>query len=91
MHGKRQHFNELRTAANAMRTAGNLPAASFADDPAVTGTPIKANHILELRMAIDQARATLGLSAGVWNDPAIVPRVTRIRAAQIIAVRNSVK
>ncbi len=88
---KRQHVNELRTAANAMRAAAGLPAAIFTDDPAVTGTPIKANHILELRVAIDQARATLGLSAGVWNDPAIVPRATRIRAAQIIAVRNSVK
>ena len=88
---KKEHMNELRAAVNAMHVAAGLGAASFTDVPANTGTVIRARHILELRTAVDQARATFGLPAGVWTDPAVVANTTAIRAAQITALRNSVK
>ena len=88
---KKEHMNQLRAAVNAMHVAAGYGAATFTDVPVNTGTVIRARHIVELRTAVDQARATFGLSAGVWSDPAVVVNTTPIRAAQIIALRNSVK
>jgi cytochrome c peroxidase len=41
----------------------------FMDDPLIAGTTyIKAQHITELRQAIDAVRATAGLQAFAWTD-----------------------
>jgi chitodextrinase len=47
-------------------------AISYTDDPLSAGsTLIKAQHITELRQAVDAVRATAGLSAAVWTDSSL--------------------
>jgi hypothetical protein len=44
---------------------------TFTDDPVIAGvTRIKAQHLAELRQAVNAVRAAAGLSARTWTDPA---------------------
>jgi Fibronectin type III domain len=44
-------------------------AINFTDEPLVTGvTAIKAQHLIELRHAVDAVRLTAGLPAALWSD-----------------------
>ena len=46
-------------------------AASFTDDPIVAGvTPVKAQHVAELRQAINAMRTCTGLASASWTYPA---------------------
>jgi hypothetical protein len=65
---KRAHLLELRNAANAVRAlAPSLGPVSWADDlPGI----IRASHLVELRTAVAQARAALGLSTLAYSNPA---------------------
>lgn len=61
---KAQHINQLRQAVNAVRAAtASLAPASWAENVSPAATYIRADHILELRTKLDQARADLGLTA----------------------------
>jgi hypothetical protein len=80
------HVTQLRTAVNAMRTAGGLAAAVFTG-----GTTIQALHITQLRTALDQARAAIGLSALNYTDPTITVGVTKVKAVHVSEVRAGVK
>jgi glucose/arabinose dehydrogenase len=63
---------------------------TFTDDPlVVAGTPIKAIHLTELRVAIDRARARASLAAFAWTDPVIVPGVTSIMAVHVAEMRTA--
>lgn len=54
--------------ATFTRTVGG----SFTDDPPiVSSTLIKAIHVMELRLAIDSARARRALASFAWTDPVI--------------------
>jgi len=60
----------------------------FTDDTIVVGqTMSKAQHILELRQAVDAMRAVAGLSGAPWNDPALAPG-DPIRAVHITDLRT---
>src|SRR6266567_3487538 len=60
----------------------------FTDDTIVIGqTTAKAQHILELRQAVDAMRAVAGLSGAPWNDPALAAGNT-IRAVHITDLRT---
>jgi hypothetical protein len=44
----------------------------YTDDPLTPGTTvIKAQHLTELRSAVNAVRATAGLSAATWTDPSL--------------------
>ena len=87
---KSQHLTQLRTAVNAMRAAAGLPAQTF-NDAAPLGVPVRALHLVQLRVALDQARSTIGLLPLIYQDPALTPRVTAVRATHIQALRSGVK
>jgi len=60
----------------------------FTDDTITVGqTTAKAQHILELRQAVDAMRAVAGLSGAPWNDPALAAGNT-IRAVHITDLRT---
>lgn len=57
---------------------------TFTDDTIVVqSTPVKAQHVLELREAAETLRLVAGLSAPAWTDPAL----TVIRAVHITQLR----
>lgn len=61
---------------------------SFTDNPLVAGvTVIKAQHLDELRTAVNAVRATGGLSQATWTDPSLPGTV--IKAVPIIELRQN--
>ncbi len=87
---KAVHITELRQAANVMRAAAGLGAASFAD-PVLTGVSVRAIHLQQLRTALTEARAALGLSAVSYTDATLVPGATVVKAAHVQELRGAVK
>ena len=60
----------------------------FTDDTLTVGqTTAKAQHILELRQAVDAMRAVAGLSGAPWTDPGLAASGT-IKAAHILDLRT---
>jgi Carboxypeptidase regulatory-like domain/IPT/TIG domain len=60
----------------------------FTDDTITVGqTTVKAQHILELRQAVDAMRAVAGLSGAPWTDPALAPG-NSIKAIHIVDLRT---
>ena len=60
----------------------------FTDDTLVVGsTTAKAQHIIELRQAVDAMRAVAGLSGAPWNDLTLTAGTT-IRAVHILDLRT---
>jgi fibronectin type 3 domain-containing protein len=59
----------------------------FTDDPVVSGTPIKAVHITQLRLAVNAMRAAAGLAPASWTDASLTGvtvkavHITQLRAA----------
>ncbi|HEX8160955.1 MAG TPA: pre-peptidase C-terminal domain-containing protein [Pyrinomonadaceae bacterium] len=65
-----------------------LPTA-FTDDPLVAGvTTAKAQHVLELRAAVDALRLVAGLPTAPWTDATITPAATVIKAVHILELRT---
>lgn len=61
----------------------------FTDDTLVAGlTMAKAQHILELRQAVDALRAVAGLGPAPWTDPTLMPSVSLIQAVHIQELRT---
>jgi hypothetical protein len=52
-------------------------------------TTIKAVHVIELRDAIDQARARHALTAFPWTDAVLVPGVTTAKAVHVLEMRTA--
>jgi hypothetical protein len=83
---------------NLMPTSGSAYTKSnafaylptiFTDDTLVLGvTTAKAQHIIELRQAIDAMRAVAGLSPAPWTDATLVPTTTVIKAVYIQELRT---
>jgi hypothetical protein len=65
-----------------------LPTVFTDDVIAVNFTTVKAQHITELRQAVDALRAVAGLGPAPWVDPALVPNVSPIRAIHIQELRS---
>ncbi len=87
------HVNELRQAVLAMRSAGGVPPLSWTDGPAVVSdvTQMKAVHVTELRSALNEARLSLGLAAGVFTDLNLIPGETLVKAVHITDLRGGVE
>ena len=64
----------------------------FTDDTLVVGvTTAKAQHIIELRQAVDALRAVAGLSAAAWTDPTLSPASAIIKAVHITELRTNLE
>src|SRR6266542_1312990 len=81
----------LTPTSGSMLTKTNafayLPTVFTEDTIMVGQTTAKAQHILELRQAVDAMRAVAGLSGAPWNDPALAAGNT-IRAVHITDLRT---
>jgi hypothetical protein len=61
----------------------------FTDDTIMVGvTTVKAQHITELRQAVDAMRAVAGLSPAPWTDGTLTPNSSIIRAIHIQELRT---
>jgi hypothetical protein len=73
------------TKANAF---AYLPTI-FTDDTLVAGvTTVKAQHIIELRQAVDALRVVAGLQLAPWTEAQLVPTSTIIKAVHIQELRS---
>jgi hypothetical protein len=64
-------------------------STAFTDDSLVAGvTKVKAQHITELREAVDALRAVAGLGPAPWTDPVLSAFGTMIRSVHIIELRT---
>ncbi len=64
-------------------------AITFTDDPLSIGvTPIKAQHVTELRQAVNAIRATANLSAATWTD-ATLNSTVNVKAMHIEELRTN--
>ncbi len=65
---------------------------SFTDNTLVVGsTTVKAQHIYELRRAVDAMRAVAGLGLAPWTDPTLVPASSVIKAVNITELRTNLE
>ena len=61
----------------------------FSDQPLIAGvTTAKAQHILELRQAVDALRIVAGFPSAPWTDPTLSPTSTLIKAVHITELRS---
>ena len=61
----------------------------FTDNTLVAGvTTAKAQHITELRQAVDAMRAVAGLAPTPWTDPVLTPFASGIKAVHILELRT---
>ena len=58
-------------------------------DAAPAGLSVKALHIQELRLALDPARALIGVPAVTYGN--VVNVGSRVRATDLVELRNGVK
>lgn len=86
---KALHVTELRAAIDAKRAQAGLGAYPWSAAP-VSGGPIRAAQIAELRSALTPALAALGTTAS-YTDPSLTVGVTRIKTAHIQELREYVK
>jgi uncharacterized repeat protein (TIGR01451 family) len=62
----------------------------FADDPLTVGvTLIKAQHLTQLRQAVNAVRAAAALAASSWTDPTLTVGVTSVKKVHIDELRSS--
>ena len=65
-----------------------LPTVFTDDVLVISGTIAKAQHIIELRQAVDALRAVAGLTPAPWIDSALAPASDVIRAIHIQELRT---
>jgi hypothetical protein len=54
-------------------------AITFTDDPLTTGvTTVKAQHLQELRQAVNAVRGVAGLTAATWTDASLTSVVIKV-------------
>jgi subtilisin-like proprotein convertase family protein len=79
------HLTELRDMINAARLARGLSRYAFSATPMPHVTPIRAADIQQLRAALPA-----GCAPASYTDPAIIPGVTKVKAAHVAEIRASV-
>jgi len=60
----------------------------FNDDPVVSGTPIRAVHILQLRQAVNAMRKSAGLSPASFTEPSLTAGMV-VKALHINELRSA--
>lgn len=92
---KAAHLTQLRTAVDAVRKLAYAGVANpyIYTDPAITAQSSLVNRIdvIDLRSALNPARATLGLSALTYTDTTITAGTTLVKVAHLQELRNGVK
>ena len=83
------HITQLRTAVNAFRAAADLEPLD-ADPTVASGAVVRAQHVLDLRLGLNEARSVLGLSALSYSDPTLTGGVTKVKAAHVTELRDDV-
>lgn len=89
------HFNELRSAVQAVRALAGLGAAAWTYPDPVAGPPsqrrkIYLEDVTELRSALDEALAVLGLRRPYPPDPPLA-RGAAVSAAHFEQIRERVR
>jgi YD repeat-containing protein len=83
---------ELVPTAGNTYTQSNAFAflpTTFTDNTLAAGvTTVKAQHILELRQAVDALRAAAGLPPAPWTDPVLTPTFYTSKAQHILELRT---
>ncbi|HKO59184.1 MAG TPA: hypothetical protein VJ276_25180, partial [Thermoanaerobaculia bacterium] len=87
---KAVHISEARTAVNAMRAAAGFLALP-ADPTIAAGVQVRAQHMIELRFYLNEARVAVGLPSLGFTDPGPVPATTVVKAVHVQEVRDGVK
>lgn len=82
------HWLEMRTMVNALRAQTGLAAFAFTD-ASLAGVRIKSVHLTELRTALQQAFTQVGMPAPGYTQPSVTPGVTRVRALDLVDLRNA--
>ena len=75
--------------ATTASLATTYPTGGAFTDAPIGVTPIKAAHVMELRMRIDVLRLRFGLMRFSWTDPTILAGVTPIKAAHLTDLRTA--
>ncbi len=79
---------DMLQAALASLGGGALPP--FTDDPLVAqNTTVRAAHVAELRMRIDELRSRYWLTPFSWTDAALVAGVTPVKAVHVSELRTA--
>jgi hypothetical protein len=65
-----------------------LPTVFTDDSLVVNVTTVRAQHVIELRQAVDALRAVAGLGPAPWVDPLLAPTSTTIKAVHIQELRT---
>ncbi|MFL6245102.1 MAG: hypothetical protein ACJ74H_03685 [Thermoanaerobaculia bacterium] len=87
---KSDHFTQMRTAVNALRTLnGGQSAFSFTDPTLDNTMNVKAVHMNELRTQLNNVRTALGFSALTFTDT-VTATSTPIRKVHVDELRNGV-
>jgi RHS repeat-associated protein len=89
---KLENLTELRTAINQLRAHAGLPPFAFTVDPDPERyvTTIKADHIRQLRAALEQARSQLELSTGGYAHGTLTENSSLIFAIDFQELRDQV-
>jgi hypothetical protein len=61
---------------------------SLSTDVSLTGVPVRAIHLTQLRTAVNAMRAAAGLPAFVFTDPALVPG-TAVKRLHVTELRSA--
>jgi hypothetical protein len=79
--------------AGGMSGFGNADLATtvtFTEDPIVASTtPVRRNHLLELRDAVNAVRVTAGLAPQVFTDNVVTAGSTPVRAVHVTELRTA--
>jgi hypothetical protein len=68
-----------------------LPYLPFTNDPIVPlSTPVRAEHVRELRSRISRLRGRFGLAAYPWEDGTVTEHVTKVKARHVQDLRDAV-
>ena len=80
---------EVRASSASISSSLSAPDPAttilFADDPASAGIPVKAQHITQLRTAVNAMRAAAGLAAQTFTDAA--PLGLPVQALHLVQLR----
>lgn len=85
------HFTQLITAVNAVRTLAGLAGIAFTEPAPSNGIIVRQQHVLDLRTGLHTARSALALSALAFTDANLTAGSTPIKAAHIHELRNGAK